>query len=388
MQMPWKETDKIDEKLNFIIDWKKNEFSFAELCNRYQISRPTGYLLVNRYQLEGVEGLKEKSKAPFNTPHKTSEEMERFLLQLKCRFPKWGPAKIKDFLIVEGIKGNWPASSTIGEIYKRHGLVKPRKKRKKIVAHSEPLKHCLYPNAVWSADFKGHFKLKNKNYCYPLTITDNFSRFLFACDAFESPNCESTIKTFTRVFSEYGLPDAIRTDNGQPFCGLGAAGLTRLSIWFLKLGIIPERITVGAPQENGRHERMHRTLKEAVIIPEENTLSEQQEKFNAFIEEYNTLRPHSSLHGLRPQEVYTKSLRQFPEKLTELFYPDEFNLRKVKCNGEIKFSGKRYYVSELLHGETLGLEMIDENRAIVYFSKLKLGMIDSKLNKIIKPYSE
>lgn len=388
MQMPWQETDKTDEKLNFIIDWKKNEFSLSELCKRYRISRPTGYALINRFQLEGVEGLKEKSKAPLNTPHKTPEEIESFLLQLKYRFPKWGPAKIKDFLMVENIEGSWPASSTIGEIYKRHGLVKPRKKRKKIVAHSEPLKHCSHSNAVWSADFKGHFKLKNKNYCYPLTITDNFSRFLFACDAFESPNCENTIKTFKRVFSEYGLPDAIRTDNGQPFCSFGAAGLTRLSIWFLKLGITPERITIGAPQENGRHERMHRTLKEAVIIPEENTLSEQQKKFDAFIEEYNTLRPHSALKGLRPQEVYTKSLRQFPEKLIELVYPDEFNLRKVKCNGEIKFAGKRYFVSELLHGETLGLEMIDEHRAIVYFSKLKLGMIDSKLNKIIKPYSE
>jgi transposase InsO family protein len=388
MQMPWQDTDKNDEKLNFIVDWKKNEFSFSELCKRYQISRPTGYALVNRFQREGVEGLKEKSKAPLSTPHKIAEEVESFLLQLKYRFPKWGPAKIKDFLMVEGIEGDWPASSTIGEVYKRHGLVRPRKKRKRIVAHSAPLKHCSHPNAVWSADFKGHFKLKNKRYCYPLTITDNFSRFLFACDAFESPNCENTIKTFKRVFLEYGLPDTIRTDNGQPFCSFGVAGLTRLSIWFLKLGITPERITMGAPQENGRHERMHRTLKEAVIIPEKNTLCEQQAKFDAFIEEYNTLRPHSALKGLRPNEVYTKSLRQFPEKLTELVYPDEFSLRKVKCNGEIKFAGKRYFVSELLHGETLGLERVDDHRAIVYFSKLKLGMIDSKSKKIIKPYSD
>lgn len=387
MQMPWQEIDKSTEKLNFIVDWKMNEFSISELCKRYNISRPTAYSLINQYQLKGVEGLKEKSKAPHHTPHKTSEEIESILINLKYRFPKWGPAKIKDFLIAEGYEGDWPAASTIGEIYKRYGLVKPRKKRKRIMAYSEPLKHCLSSNAVWSADFKGQFKLKNKRYCYPLTITDNFSRFIFACDAFESPNAKDTIKTFTKVFSEFGLPDAIRTDNGQPFCNTGTTGLTQLSVWFLKLGITHERITVGAPQENGRHERMHRTLKDAVIIPEEYTLDEQQEKFNSFIHEYNTLRPHCALNGMRPYEVYEKSLRSFPQKLNELIYPNEFNLRKVKSSGEIKFAGQRYFISHLLQGETIGLEMIDEHRAIVYFSKLKLGMLDSKLNKIIRPFS-
>lgn len=387
MQMPWQETDKSEERLNFIIDWKKNEFTHSELCKRYQISRPTGYLLIERYKSEGLDGLKEKPRIPLTTPHKTPEVIEQILLDLKYRFPTWGPAKIKDYLYVEGIEGNWPAASTIGEIYKRHGLVKPRKKRKKVVPHNEPLRHCLSPNAVWSADFKGHFRLSNKNYCYPLTITDNFSRFLFACDAFESPNCENTIKTFTRVFSEYGLPDAIRTDNGQPFCSTGAAGLTRLSIWFLKLGISLERIAIGAPQENGRHERMHRTLKETAITVGQHSLIEQQERFNQFIYEYNSVRPHAALQGQRPKEIYTKSLRTFPEKLIEMEYPLAYKLRKVKCNGEIKFGAKRYFVSELLHGETIGLEMIDEHRAILYFSKLKLGLVDSKIGKIIKPYS-
>jgi len=386
MQMPWQETDKSKERLNFIVDWKTNEFTFSELCKRYKISRPTGYLLIERYKLEGLDGLKERSKTPLTTPHKTSEELEQILLDLKFRFPTWGPAKIKDYLSAEGIEGNWPAVSTIGEIYKRHGLVKPRKKRKRIIPHNEPLRHCLYSNAVWSADFKGQFKLRNKSYCYPLTITDNFSRYLFACDAFESPNSENTIKTFKKVFLEYGLPDAIRTDNGQPFCSLGIAGLTRLSIWFLKLGINLERIALGAPQENGRHERMHRTLKEAAITVGEHSLVEQQERFNKFIDEYNSLRPHAALQGQRPKEVYTKSLRQLPEKLIEFEYSPEYKLRKVKCNGEIKFGAKRYFISELLHGETIGLEMIDDSRAILHFNKLKLGLIDSKLGKIIKPY--
>lgn len=386
MTMPWQQIDITEEKLNFIIDWKRNEFSFSELCKRYKISRPTGYLLINRYQAEGIDGLKEKSKEPHAIPHKTSYEVEHKLIELKHRFPNWGPAKIRDFLIAEGIAGTWPAASTIGEIYKRHGLVKPRTKRKRVAPYSEPLRHCTSPNAIWSADFKGQFKLKNNKYCYPLTITDNFSRYLFACAAFLSPNSDETIKAFTKVFIEYGLPDALRTDNGQPFCGMGFTSLTRLSIWLLKLGIIPERINVGAPQENGRHERMHRTLKESAIINGASTLLEQQKKFDDFIYEYNNLRPHSALDGKRPKEIHVKSLRQFPEKLLEISYPDHFGLRKVKYNGEIKFTNKRYFLAELLHGETIGLEMIDDHRAIIHFSKMKLGIVDSRLDKIIRPY--
>jgi transposase InsO family protein len=385
MFMSWQETDISQEKLKFINDWLKDEFSFATLCKRYQISRPTGYALVKRYQAEGVAALAERSRAPLCTPHKTSEPIEAKLLHFKHRYPHWGPSMIRDFLIKEGIEGPWPAASTVGEIFKRHGLVKPRKLKRRTPAHSEPLKHCTAPNQVWSADFKGQFRLRNNKYCYPLTMTDNYSRYLILCEGLMSPNCIDSIKCYEKAFREYGLPDVIRTDNGQPFAGLAIGGLTRLSIWLLKLGIMPERIRPGCPQENGRHERMHRTLKEATIIPGQKNLQEQQQLFDDFKIEFNTKRPHQALKASRPAEVHRKSIREMPEKMSEIIYPNEFLIRKVKINGELKFSGKRYFVSELLHGESIGLEPIDDDRAIVYFSRLKLGIIDARLNKIIRP---
>lgn len=383
--MGWKETCKGNEKLMFISDWLKQEFKFNFLCKRYGISRPTGYGLVKRYQIEKEEAFKERSRAPHHIPHKTPMEIEATLIGLKHRYPAWGPAKIRDFLEIERFEGEWPAASTIGEIYKKHGLVKSRRRRKKVAAHSEPLRHCTAPNEVWSADFKGHFRLSNGHYCYPLTITDNYSRFIFACDGFESPACEPVIKSFERVFKDYGLPKAIRTDNGQPFCGLGIGGLTRLSIWFLKLGIMPERIDLGSPQQNGRHERMHRTLKEATIVPGKNNLIEQQKLFNDFITEFNLKRPHQALDSKRPAEVYAPSKQLLPDKVPEVHYPDEFMIKKVKMNGEIHVGGERYYVSELLHKEPIGLEKFDDDRAFIYFSKLKLGILDFKLGKIIRP---
>jgi putative transposase len=383
--MTWKESRKIDEKLKFIADWLKDEFKFSDLCKRYDISRPTGYYLVNRYLSEGEDAFKEKSKAPHHIPHKISSKIELKLIELKYRYPHWGPRKIKDYLTAEGVKGYWPAKSTIGEIFKRHGLVKPRKTRRRIPPHSEPLKHCQAPNDVWSADFKGEFLLLNNKYCYPLTVTDNYSRYLLACDGFLSPSCNNTIKTFEKLFAEYGLPLAIRTDNGQPFCSYGFGGLTRLSIWFLKLGIMPERIDLGAPQQNGRHERMHRTLKEATILPKKNNLKKQNRIFSQFIKEFNFERPHEALSSKRPSELYVKSRKQLPNKIPEVNYPDEFCIRKVKMNGEISFKGKKYYVSELLYKEPIGLEKIDDDRAFLYFSKLKLGIIDAKSDKIIRP---
>lgn len=383
--MGWQKTSEKDMKMMFIGDWLKNELSFTVLCKRYKISRPTGYDLINRYIKEGEGALQQKSRAPHTIPHKTLPIIELALIKFKHRFPFWGPRKIRDYAFIQNKEIDWPASSTIGAIFKKHGLVKKRKLRKKAPAHSEPLTHCNESNQVWSADFKGQFYLSNKKYCYPLTITDNWSRYIFACEGFLSPNCDNVIKTFEKVFKEFGLPDAIRTDNGQPFCGLGIGGLTRLSIWFLKLGVIPERIDLGSPQQNGRHERMHRTLKEATIIPGKYSLDEQQFIFNNFIREFNFERPHEALQAKRPSEVYFKSKKFFPNTIPEIHYPDEFLVRKVKNRGEIKIKGKTYYVSELLHKEPIGLELIDDNKMIIHFSKLKLGMVDLKLDKITRP---
>lgn len=383
--MSWQQTSIRDEKLLFIGDWLKEEFSFAALCRRYGVSRKTGYKLVNRYQAEGEAAFRERSHARHHHPNVTDHEVQRHLLALKHRFPQWGPAKIRDWLEVEEPTFPRPAASTIGDLYKRHGLVKPRKRRCRVVAYSQPFRDCAQPNDVWSADFKGQFKVGTGEYCYPLTITDNYSRYLLGCEGLSHPTLKESQRYFEQVFKSYGLPQAIRTDNGSPFAGVGIGGLSALSIWWLKLGVLPERIARGCPEQNGRHERMHRTLKEATATPAQRDLRQQQICFDAFRQEYNEQRPHAGINKKRPHEVYCRSSREFPTRLEEVSYPAHFVIRQVKTNGMIKWQGKTYYVSELLHGEPIGLEPIDDGRALVYFAQLALGLLDVREDKIIRP---
>lgn len=384
--MVWRNTNSKCEKIKFIGDWLKEEFKFSDLCKKYGVSRKTGYKLINRYEAEGEQVLKEKSHARHHHPNETEDEIKQRILDLKYRYPNWGPEKLRNWLMRDDPASNWPAISTMGDILKRHGLVKKRKYRKHVPAHSAPFSECDAPNVVWSADFKGQFRLgRNGPYCYPLTVSDNYSRFLLACEGLERPTLAATIKCFKKIFAEYGLPDAIKTDNGQPFAGVGIGGLTQLSIWWLKLGIIPERIESGCPEQNGRHERMHRTLKEATALPPRENFKDQQRCFDLFIREYNHERSHQALDGKRPGEVYRKSLRSLPSKECEIYYPDYFEIRKVRTNGQIKWCGKRYFVSELLKSEPIGLELINEGKAIVYFSGLQLGIIDAREDKIIRP---
>lgn len=382
--MSWKKSSIKEEKQKFLNEWLKKEFTFKELCERYEISRKTGYKLVNQFKESGEGAFEKRSCRRHHHPNAVTQEIQKKLLSLKYRYSNWGPAKIRDWLLLDKPTGSWPASSTIGEILKRHGLVRPRKKRKHVPAYTEPFSACTRPNQVWSADFKGQFLLGDKSYCYPLTITDNYSRYLFLCEGLKSPNTKEVIKLFEKIFKKHGLPEAIRTDNGQPFAGLGIGALTRLSIWCLKLGICFERIAPGHPEQNGRHERMHRTLKEATALPAKRNRKAQQRCFEVFQKEYNEERPHRGLAGKRPKDVYEKSDRIFPKRVPEIRYSKHMEIRRVKINGMIKWCGKSYYVSELLHGESVGLEIIDEGRAIVHFAKLKLGVIDVKTHKIIR----
>lgn len=383
--MPWQKTPTKVQKMRFISDWLGQEFSMSHLCTRYKISRQSGYLLIKRYEEEGEAAFIERSHSRHTHPNQTPAKLIELILETKQRHLDWGPVIIQAWLTKNKPDLNWPAVSTVGDILNRHGLVKKRYPRKHTPPHSEPLRDCNAPNKVWSADYKGQFKMKNERYCYPLTITDNFSRFIFCCDGFERIHFNSAIKSFERVFHEYGLPDAIRTDNGYPFAGVAVGGLSALSIWLLKLDIMPERIEPGCPQQNPRHERMHRTLKAGINLNLKYSLGRQQKWFNHFLKEFNEERPHQALALKTPASVYKKSNRSYPSKTPEIIYPDEHLIRKVKTNGEIKYFGKRYFVSELLHGEPIGLEMIDDDRAIVYFGRLKLGIIDSKLDKIIRP---
>lgn len=278
--------------------------------------------------------------------HRTEDQIVAVVLALKHAYPSWGPKTIHSALYRKDPDGCWPVVSTIGELLKAHGLIRPRRKRHKVPPHSQPLAHAIAPNAVWSADFKGHFRLGNGRYCYPLTITDNCSRFLFLCRGLYGPDLPATQQGYTDVFREHGLPNAIRTDNGWPFAMNVLGGLSPLAIWLLKLDVLPERIAPGCPQQNGRHERMHRTLKAAVASPPKGNLSAQQRAFNTFCHEYNRVRPHQSLGlGICPADRHVHSHRPYPEQLPDIIYPDHFMIRKVKCGGYIKLHGRPVYTT-------------------------------------------
>lgn len=308
------------------------------------------------------------------------------ILELKHRHPDWGPVTIGSVLYRQNSAFPWPANSTIGEILKRHGLVKPRRKRNKVPPRTQPLAHARAPNDVWSSDFKGQFLMQNGRYCYPLTLTDNCSRFLIRCQGLYGTRLQPTKAVYEQAFREYGLPKRIRTDNGFPFAMVTLGGLTPLSVWLIKLGILPERIDPGCPQQNGRHERMHRTLKAATASPSKGNLSAQQRAFNRFRREYNEHRTHQSLgKGICPIDRYQISPRSYPEKPPELHYPDRFAPRKVKCGGYIKLNGHAFYLTRQLIGEYVGLEPIGIDLWQLYFGKLKLGVIDERLQSVIRP---
>ena len=317
--MPWKETCAMQERRAFINAWLSQVYNKSQLCRRFGISRPTADKWIQRFCEAGWPGLADRSRAPHNPGNQTPAHLVAIIVATKQRFPHWGPRPIRDLLLREQPQHPWPAVSTFGAILKRHGLVRPRKRRNSVPPHSQPLAHATAPNTVWSADFKGHFALGNGRRCHPLTISDNHSRFLIECHGLYRATHSPVQARYEHAFRTYGLPDAIRTDNGNPFAHVSLGGLCPLSIWLLKLGVMPERIQPGCPQQNPRHERMHRTLKAATANPPKANLSAQQRAFNRFKHEYNELRSHQGLEpGQRPADVYQPSARPFPNQLPEI----------------------------------------------------------------------
>jgi len=384
--MPWKETCAMQQRQAFIEAWLSREFSKSELCRRFGISRPTGDKWIERFCVEGSQGLVERSRAPHNRVNQTATRLVETILSTKHRYPSWGAVPIRDKLERDHPSEPWPVPSTIGEILKRHGLVKPRKTRHRIPPHTQPLKHATHPNAVWSADFKGDFAMGNAKRCYPLTISDNYSRFLLACQGQYGLKLRPVQACYEKAFRAYGLPEVIRTDNGYPFAQVCLGGLSPLSIWLLKLDIVPERIDPGHPEQNPRHERMHRTLKAATANPPKGNLSAQQRAFNRFRYEYNEQRSHQGLgRGQRPTDLYRPSSRAYPQRLPELTYPEHFELRKVKGAGQIKWHGRPIYISRQLIGEYVGLKPVDHDLWQLYFAKMPLGILDPRLGRIIRP---
>ncbi|MBA3536267.1 MAG: transposase [Tatlockia sp.] len=380
--MSWSETCPMKERIKFILAYETNTLPFSELCKDFQISRKTGYKWVNRYKGEGFEGLENQSRARLHHPNQLSEEIECLILDAKRERSHWGPYKLIKWLKQEYSHLEWPASSTAGDLLKRHGLVKPRKKRIRTPPYTQPFERCAASNDVWSIDYKGQFMLGNGQYCYPLTLTDNYSRYLLACDAFEAISGLDVRKTLIRLFREHGLPKAIKSDNGSPFSTRGLAGLSRLAVWWIKLGIIPERIKPGCPQENGRHERMHLTMKQEVATPPKKTMLLQQSALDAFQDEFNHHRPHEGINNKRPAWLFTQSSRVYPEKIPQIEYDANIITRKIRTNGTMKWRGEEIFVSETLTGERIGLIPISDLEWKIQFSQLSIGVFNEKLLKV------
>jgi transposase InsO family protein len=370
--------------MRFIVDWQDGELSMAVLCRKYGISRRVGYKWRSRYEQEGLDGLKDRSRAPQRHPNEVAAEIEAAIVAARARHPTWGPKKLLAWLECKQACRRWPARSTIAEILDRHGLTVPRKRRRRVPPQQEPFAACDGPNAVWCADFKGWFLTADGQRCDPLTISDAFSRYLVRCQTVRKTDGPTVRPLFEAAFRDYGLPGAIRTDNGAPFASRAIAGLSELSVWWIKLGIRPERIKPGQPQQNGRHERMHLTLKGETARPPASTLRRQQERFDTFRREFNHDRPHEALKMATPASVYVASARAYPERLGEMEYPSPWEVRRVD-SGRFRWHSENVWVSHVLHGELVGLEPIDDRHWRLWFGPLSLGVVDGYRKKLLTP---
>jgi transposase InsO family protein len=357
----------------------------TELCEIYHIARETGYYWMRRYQQGGLEALEDRNRAPRQHPNQTPEEIEQAVLELRRAHMSWGPRKLKRVLEREEPERPWPAASTIGEMVAREGLVVPRKKRRRAPAYTQPFASADEPNRVWCADFKGWFRTGDGERIDPLTITDACSRYLLRCQQVEKADTERVRAIFESAFRECGLPRAIRTDNGAPFASRAVAGLSRLAVWWMKLGIVPERIAAGHPEQNGRHERMHRTLKQETASPPAANGRAQQRAFDRFRREYNEERPHEALALETPSAVYTRSARPYPARVPEPEYGNAFAMRRVQERGQFRWKSERVFLSETLIGESIGLLPIDDRFYAVYFAAFPIARFDSHKRVIVLP---
>jgi transposase InsO family protein len=368
----------MEEKLRFVFEHELRERTMTELCERYEITRQTGYFWLRRYREAGVDGLVQHSRAAHRHGNQMSEEIEQRVLGLRQAHMRWGPRKLKRILERDEPGRSWPAASTIGALLRREGLVVPRKKRRRTTPYSEPLAHADGPNRVWCADFKGWFRTADGERIDPLTISDAHSRYLLRCQAVEKTDTDRVQAIFEAAFREFGMPTAIRTDNGAPFASRALAGLSRLAVWWIKLGIVPERIAAGHPEQNGRHERMHRTMKQEVADPPAANRRKQQRAADRFRQEYNEVRPHEALGMRTPAEVYEPSARKFPEQVAEPEYPGYMLVRSVRRQGHFRWKKDEVFLSEVLWGERVGLLQEDDRWFTVYFAQYPIALFDSQ----------
>jgi putative transposase len=373
--MPWREGGPMEERVRFVTEWERGLYQMSELCERFGVSRKTGYKWLGRWEAEGAEGLGDRSRAPQCCPHRVREEVAARLIELRQRHPDWGPRKLLEIVREREPAVRWPAASTMGELFKRSGLVGGRRRRRRSAGGFASQTAARAPNDVWTVDFKGQFRLGDGVVCYPLTIMDRVSRFILACEACRSTEQAGVRAAMERVFREAGLPEVVRTDNGVPFVVHGLVGLSTLAVWWMRLGIRPERIRPGHPQDNGSHERMHKDLKRTTRPPGRNR-AEQQQRFEEFRWSYNHERPHEALGQRPPARVWEPSKRAYPARLREPEYPGYAEVRLVNDTGTFRFKGKLVFLSQPLAGQRVGLEETDDGVWSIRFFDTLLGRLD------------
>ncbi len=378
--MPWLETNPMDQRVRLLADVRLGRMSMTALCAHYQISRKTGYKWIAREAEEGRRGLADRSRAPHHCPHKISDEMAALLCEFRIKHDDWGARKLLTVLQTRyPRRRDWPAPSTVADLLQREGLVRRHRRRRARVEHpGAPRIQTVAPNDVWTTDFKGEFRTGDGIYCYPLTLADLHARFLLDCHGRYSTKTVTAWPVFEAAFRAYGLPLAMRSDNGPPFATTSIHGLSKLSVWWMRLGIRHDRITPGTPSENGAHERMHRTLKRRAIRPARATMSAQQRAFNAFRAEFNEERPHESLGMVTPASVYTPSPRPYPARVPVPEYPGHFTVKKITTGGTFRFGNRVLYLANALTGELVGLDEVDDGLWHIHFNTVLIATLDER----------
>lgn len=377
--MPWKETCAVRERMRFVSEWERDEVSFSELCRRYVISRETGYTWRARYEAEGPTGLDDRSRARHTQAHATSAAVVAAIVALRGSHPSWGPKKLRAKLKARNPEMILPALSTLGDLLSRRGLVVPRRTRLRVPTSATGLRACTTANDVWGIDFKGWFRTGDGRRCEPLSLSDLTTRYVLRLQAVEHTHFKAVWPLLDAAFREFGLPRAIRSDNGQPFASVGAGGLSRLAVNLIKAGVVPERIAPGRPQQNGRQERLHLTVKLETASPPASTWRAQQRRFDAFTRMFNEERPHEALDQTTPATHYQASPRRYG-LLRSPEYGDGDEVRRVRPRGDVPWRGRYVFISEALAGEPIAFTPIVDDRWRVRYADVELGAIDSKGN--------
>ena len=375
--MAFRETCVMEERIAMLRDYDSGAFSVSELSARYFVSRETFYVWQSRRASGDPNWFQDRSHAPTNCPLRTDAELVERIVAMRRRFRHFGPKKIRARLLLDGPDETWPAASTIGDILKRMGLVEPFRRQRRPVEQGRPTLAPLSVNSEWCMDFKGWFRTRDGQRVDPLTVTDNATRYLLGIQVVR-PVHEEVKSSLERLFKDFGLPMSLRSDNGAPFGSVGAGGLSRLSVWLLKLGVEPRFGRPSSPQDNGRHERMHRTLKAQTTRPAARTAHEQQERFDAFRQHFNEERPHEALEQTPPARSWSPSARPMPVQIDDPWYDADHEVRRVRQNGEIKWRGEHLFIGEALAGETVGIAEREAGNYLVRFSHHDLGQIDPK----------